>query len=262
MIISARTSSATGQERTPYTKIYQAFIIRLNSVLTKNSLLIISDAICIWGDNTSVAIPNGDNDTRQAFGGMPILDAPVPLVIAPRYGATLAIGLVLACTAYFAANGLWGLESNKHLTHGVEALAPALKLSSSEVPGALGVIEKALTANSEHVFGQLLMPREEKARLKVELERTPMRIGRLIVWDTMDQDDDRIRITGSGFSQDVVIGHAPKSFFVPYLPGTDIKVLATHDGGGGGVTLGISTTLGPVSLPHVAAGQTIEIAVP
>lgn len=206
--------------------------------------------------------PNERDDSGQGTGETPQLAPPVPLAITTRHNTALALGLGLTCMAVFAANGLWGPAKDEHRMNPEASHATAFRLSTSEVPGALGTIDKALTANSQHVFGALVMPSEEKARLKAELERTPMRIGRLTVWDTMDQDDDRVRITGSGFSQDVVIGHAPKSFFVPYLPGSDVKVLALQDGGGGGVTLGIATTLGPLSLPHIAPGQTIEIAVP
>lgn len=206
--------------------------------------------------------PNERDGIGQGIGGTPQLAPPVTLAITTRHNTAIALGLGLTCMAFFAANGLWGPAGDNRRTNRETSRASAVRLSTSEVPGALGTIDKALTANSEHVFGALVMPSEDKARLKAELERTPMRIGRLTVWDTIDQDDDRVRITASGFSQDVVIGHAPKSFFVPYLPGTDVKVLALQDGGGGGVTLGISTTLGPLSLPHIAPGQTIEIAVP
>lgn len=137
-----------------------------------------------------------------------------------------------------------------------------IKLSASELPGALTAIDKALTANSEHVFGALAMPKAEKLRLKNELEKSSMRIGGLTVWDTMDQDGDRIRITASGFSQDVVIEHGPKHFFIPYVPGGDVQILALQDGGGGGVTLGVKTSLGSVSLPHIEPGQIIEISLP
>lgn len=159
----------------------------------------------------------------------------------------------------FAGNSLWSSREQADTSLPVSR-ATLIKLSAPDVPGALTAIDKALTANSEHVFTALVMPQEEKARLKRELEKSSMRIGGLTVWDTMDQDGDRIRITASGFSQDVVIEHVPKRFFIPYLPGSDVQVLALQDGGGGGVTLGVTTSLSPMSLPHIAPGQIIEIA--
>jgi hypothetical protein len=41
--------------------------------------------------------------------------------------------------------------------------------------------------------------------------------------------------------------------------GGTVSIRAVRDGGGGGVTLGVSTVIGPVPLPSLAPGQIVEI---
>lgn len=192
----------------------------------------------------------------------PLLEPPALLADRRYLGASAIATLGLGALVMMAMANDWSGMQRNHPSSGAQSNMPSYKLSASELPGALSVVDQALAAGSDHVFKALIMPQDEKVRLKQELIRSPMRIGRLTVWDTFDQDDDRIRITASGFSQDVVIGHSPTSFFIPYLPGADVRVTALHEGGGGGVTLGVRTALGPVLLQRIAPGQTVEIAVP
>jgi hypothetical protein len=53
--------------------------------------------------------------------------------------------------------------------------------------------------------------------------------------------------------------HKPVTFFLPLQPGGTVSIRAVRDGGGGGVTLGVSTVIGPVPLPSLAPGQIVEI---
>ncbi len=186
----------------------------------------------------------------------------VALPLAQTFGGAAIAALGLAGLFFFSGIGFWDPQTWPGTARDAGSAHAPIRLSASDVPGALTAIDKTLTANSGHVFTALVMPQKEKERLKRQLENSSMRIGGLTVWDTIDQDSDRIRITSSGFSQDIVIEHTPKRFFIPYLPGSDVQVLALQDGGGGGVTLGLATSLGPMFLPHMAPGQIIEIALP
>jgi hypothetical protein len=75
----------------------------------------------------------------------------------------------------------------------------------------------------------------------------------------MSEDGDMVELNAAGFSQRVTIMHKPVSFFLPLNPGGSVNIKAVRDGGGGGVTLGVSTITGKLALPILAVGQSVEI---
>ncbi|MBL8882395.1 MAG: hypothetical protein JNL45_05000 [Hyphomicrobium sp.] len=124
----------------------------------------------------------------------PGMMSPVALSLGQPVAVAAIAALGLAGAFFFSGIGFWDPQDRAGDTRPAGGTNAPIKLSSSEVPGALTAIDKALTANSDHVFTALLMHQDQKARLKRELENSSMRIGGLTVWDTMDQDGDRIRI--------------------------------------------------------------------
>jgi len=139
--------------------------------------------------------------------------------------------------------------------------ASVIRLAVSDVPGFLHGVDPAITSNSTNWLAHVGMLEPEKQRLTDTLRDGRLRLGAVTLWDTVHQDGDRVRISSSGFSQEVTILHAPKVFFVPYLPGSSVRLEAIHDGGGG-VTLGVRTALGDMPLPWLSVGQVLEIALP
>lgn len=163
--------------------------------------------------------------------------------------------------AISATTGFLTTMSNPKVTVASGANRSIVRLSTAQAPGIVTPIEPLVANSSKHIFSGLAMPEPEKERLRAQMRNTQLRIGAITVWDTVDEDGDRIRITAAGFTQDVTILHKPATFFVPYLPGGSVRIEATRDGGGG-VTLGMRTVLGDMPLPALSVGQVLEIALP
>jgi hypothetical protein len=160
----------------------------------------------------------------------------------------------------FLFGGVVWLNANPQRERSPAEPPPRLILGANEVAGAVVALDSARFARPENL-ARLAMEEPEKARLVRELSEGRLRIGFVRLWDTADEDGDRIRIQSAGFSQDVTITKAPSMIFVPYLPGGTALITAIHDGGGGGITLGVATVLGPTPLPPLSVGQTLEIPI-
>lgn len=195
-------------------------------------------------------------------------DAPIligPELAPPSPGTLRFAGLgTAACLAMALALAAGWLDAApKPGSTADSAQRPTVvRRSPADAPGFMQAVDPVLANGSPHVFAMLVMPEQEKARLKRALEDSPMRIGAVTVWDNVDEDGDYIRISAAGFAQEVLILHKPKTFFVPYLPGGSVRIEGTRDGGGGGITLAVTTALGPLPLPPLAVGQVVEIELP
>lgn len=143
-----------------------------------------------------------------------------------------------------------------------ELSSPPIALAVDQVQGAvssasLEFLEKAGGRN----WFLLFLSDAEKARLKSDLAIERRRIGTITLWDTVDEDGDQVRVESGGYVQDVPLKHTPRVLVVPFGPGDSVKITAIVDGGGGGLTLGVSTLLGPTLLPRLLPGETVEIPI-
>lgn len=177
-------------------------------------------------------------------------------MLEPRHIALIS-GAVLS--GFLFAGAVW-LNAAPQRVAAPPQPPPRLVLNANDVAGAVITLDSAGFGRPENL-ARLAMDEPEKARLVRELSDGRVRIGFVRVWDTADEDGDRVRIQSAGFSQDVTITSAPRVLFVPFLPGGTALVTAIHDGGGGGITLGIATVLGPTPLPPLVVGQTMEIPI-
>jgi hypothetical protein len=66
-------------------------------------------------------------------------------------------------------------------------------------------------------------------------------------------------VTAAGFTQQVPLFHAPTRILVPYIPGQPVFVTGERDGRGGGVTVAVELSTGPLPLPPLAVGQTVAL---
>jgi hypothetical protein len=81
------------------------------------------------------------------------------------------------------------------------------------------------------------------------------------VWDTCAEDGDVVDIIVDGVVfASVALKHAPTSVSIPCGEGSSIGIGATHDGGGG-VTLGVSTSAGQFFTPILRPGETLPLGV-
>ena len=132
-------------------------------------------------------------------------------------------------------------------------------LSGDQYHGAFVATPLALVQHNPHIVNGMHMPTSEMHRLEQELAGGKVRIAQITIWDSEVGDGDTVEVVGAGFSQSWTLAHRKKTFFVPVIPGATVRIRATKDGGGGGVTLGLATILGEVRLPHLVVGQAIEV---
>lgn len=135
-----------------------------------------------------------------------------------------------------------------------------LFVSASDVRGAFFPLPPELSKGTERVMALVRMPKPEKERLSQELEARNVRIAAIWLWDNQAQDGDAVQINSGGFSQTIAITNSPTMYYVPVQTGTSARITAVTDGGGG-VTLGVKTIVGPFPLPPLVVGQSLEVPI-
>jgi len=181
----------------------------------------------------------------------PLLASATPALAVVAIGAALVAGLVVF-------GGPSATTSTPPAAAGANKNT-IIALATDRAPGAFKILPASFQDAPGSVLAQLSMPEAEKRRLAEKLADGTVRLAAVTLWDTMDEDGDTVEVSAGSFSQTLVIMHKPKLFFLPVLPGGAVVIKAVRDGGGGGVTLGVSTIIGPVPLPPLAVGQSVEI---
>jgi hypothetical protein len=198
--------------------------------------------------------PNVSRPDGLAFEATPVFDLLAPEPLASNGPKLAAVGGLLAV----AAMVIWvsGAPGYSH----VEDRSSVFQIDASRVPGALLTIDPDLLIEQPQKWAKLQMPESEKNRLLHELKTGTLRLGMVKLWDSAAEDADMVRIVAAGFSQDILLRKEPQILYVPFSPGGSVRMTAVRDGGGG-VTLGVETVLGPFLMPSLAVGQSVEVPV-
>jgi hypothetical protein len=205
---------------------------------------------------------NGDRDAVGSGAAAmpqtaPVLLPPQPIVPS-AIGGVAVLGVMGALAAAFVMFGdRLGPASNSSQSSGGKPAVIAL--AADQAPGAFKILPASFQNAPARVIAQLNMPEAEKRRLAEKLADGAVRLAAVTLWDTVDEDGDVVEVSAATFSQTLTIMHKPVTFFLPLQPGGTVSIRAVRDGGGGGVTLGVSTVIGPVPLPSLAPGQIVEI---
>jgi hypothetical protein len=119
-----------------------------------------------------------------------------------------------------------------------------------------------LDLNGGENWSMVALPDAEKKRLREDLANKRLRLVAVAVWDSDDEDGDRVRIDSAGYSEEITLRNARRDVIVPVGAGDPVRITAVLDGGGGGVTLGAQTEFGPIHLPPLRVGQYVEVTAP
>ena len=88
---------------------------------------------------------------------------------------------------------------------------------------------------------------------------------RTLVWlelyDSDVEDGDVVEIRSAGFTRAITLTKTPVGVVVPVEPGGAVTLAGLIDGGGGGVTVGVNTRQGRLSLPPLSVGQTLVLPI-
>lgn len=184
---------------------------------------------------------------------------PEPVLAGPQRLSAPIVAVAVVLAAALAAGLGAGLWSGDGETAGDGGDAGRVfVMSNSEVPGAVALVDEDLAAL--HLVERMRMPLADKERLKEALSDKQVRLARLVVWDNVAVDGDAVTLSSTGFTQTIPITHERQTFYLPVVTGSSARITALRDGDGG-VTLGVKTMIGPVFLPRLAVGDTVEIPV-
>ena len=119
--------------------------------------------------------------------------------------------------------------------------------------------------SSEEERGALLdtlnLTKPQAQRLLAMVDRGERMLGWITLWDSSDEDGDVASVTAGGITQHVTLTRTPTRVLVAYIPGQPVYITGERDGMGGGVTLSVELSTGPLPLPPLAVGQTVALPI-
>ena len=120
-----------------------------------------------------------------------------------------------------------------------------------------------LTASQERskLLDSLNLTKPQAERLLAMVDRGERTLGWLTLWDNSDADGDIASVTAGGITQHVALTRVPTRILVATIPGQPVYVTGERDGMGGGITLSVELSTGPLPLPPLAVGQTVALPI-
>lgn len=125
--------------------------------------------------------------------------------------------------------------------------------------GALVPVDLSTPQKREEILSALRMPAAKARRLMAMVERGERALGWLTLRDNLDEDGDVASVTAAGVTQQVPLFRAPTRIVVPYIPGQPVLVTGEHDGLGGGISVEVELSTGPLPLPPLAVGESVAL---
>lgn len=101
----------------------------------------------------------------------------------------------------------------------------------------------------------------EQAALLADVQGGRAQLVWLTLYDSDAEDGDVAELRSAGFSRVVPLARTPVTVAVPVGTDRTILLVGSVDGGGGGVTVGVVLSSGPMPLPPLSVGQTIRLPV-
>ncbi len=127
--------------------------------------------------------------------------------------------------------------------------------------GSLLPVDLSTEEQRGMLLGALNLTRPQAQRLLAMVDRGERMLGWITLWDNHDEDGDVASVTASGITQQVPLTRTPTRVLVAYIPGQPVHITGERDGIGGGVTLSVELSTGPLPLPPLAVGQTIALPI-
>jgi hypothetical protein len=194
----------------------------------------------------------------------PPLVVPRSKLAAPDLAPMSRPGVAGVAAALLVGLGVFGFAGSEEGIKGDRiSNSQAAKLADGfgRAHGSLLPVDLSTGPQRDRLAQSLPMSSAEAERLLALVERGERMLGWLTLWDNFDEDGDIASVTAAGFTQTVALMHAPKRILVPYVPGQPVLITGERDGMGGGITLAIELSTGPLPLPPLAVGQTIALPI-
>ena len=138
---------------------------------------------------------------------------------------------------------------------------PGFGPDTNDAPKATGttLISAVPRAEIDAAIALLAMNEADKTKVRAALASGNVRLGRVVVSDSQDEDGDWVRISAANFRQDIRLFHKPHVVIVPYTPGAPVTVTGLIDGGGGNITVSVHVGTGSVGLKPLKPGDAVQV---
>jgi hypothetical protein len=127
--------------------------------------------------------------------------------------------------------------------------------------GSLLPVDLSTEQDRSVLLNALNLTKPQAQRLLAMVDRGERMLGWITLWDSSDEDGDVASVTASGITQQVPLTRTPTRVLVAYIPGQPVYITGERDGMGGGVTLSVELSTGPLPLPPLAVGQTVALPI-
>jgi hypothetical protein len=112
-----------------------------------------------------------------------------------------------------------------------------------------------------HAVQAMELSDPERASMVADLDSGRQRLAWISLYDSHTEDGDVVTVRSEGYSRTVLLRKQPTRIAIPIPASRAVDLTGAVDGGGGGVTVGVMTSSGPLALPPMAVGQTIRLPV-
>jgi hypothetical protein len=134
-------------------------------------------------------------------------------------------------------------------------LAARYEAKLSTYHSVLMPVDLSSAASRDEVMAMIPAPREDARRMIDDALQGKRPLGRVVVWDNVDEDGDVVRLDSGGVTVTVTLRNASDTFVFPYDPGSTLSITGVRDGGGG-ITVAVGLAAGPIPLPPLRVGET------
>lgn len=185
-----------------------------------------------------------------------------PAVKQPIPKLRLAVFATLAIVAGGALLTAWWPGNSDHVSQATQA-----ELLTSFATMAPLKLERVAPQDVEQALDSMHLDAPQRAQLRAAI--TPAAQGNgadqtglawIEVWDFAQEDGDIVHLSSAGFNIDCNLLHAHQRIAIPVDASKRVAITGKLDGGGG-ITLGVQAAGGPVMLPVLAPGQTLQLPI-
>lgn len=169
-----------------------------------------------------------------------------------------AAGIILLGLGAFGFGAVSPVSRSDQISSGQAAMLAAGFRNAS---GSLMPVDLSTHQERSKLLDSLNLTKPQAERLLALVDRGERTLGWLALWDNSDEDGDIASVTAGGITQHVTLTRVPTRILVATIPGQPVYVTGERDGMGGGVTLSVELSTGPLPLPPLAAGQTVALPV-
>jgi hypothetical protein len=169
-----------------------------------------------------------------------------------------AAGILLLGLGAFGFGAVSPVNRSDQISSGQAAMLVAGFRNAS---GSLMSVDLPENQERSKLLDSLNLTKPQAERLLTMVDRGERTLGWLTLWDNSDEDGDIASVTAGGITQHVALTRAPTRILVAAIPGQPVYVTGERDGMGGGITLSIELSTGPLPLPPLAVGQTVALPI-